>query len=106
MYQGKGCNLQVQGDWCMINMVQASVNVTANEDNKNIFSLASNVDISSNVGYYISSILLGSNWQPTDVNLFISLQGNEINVRASQSYSNGVICAQMMIPKDTIHSIS
>ena len=106
MYHSTGCSIQIQGDWCMLNMVQASVNVIANEDNKNVFSLPSNVTINSNVSYYISSILLGSNWQPTDVNLYISLQGNEVNVRTSQSYSNGVICAQMMIPKDAIHSIN
>lgn len=106
MYHGTGCSIQIQGDWCMLNMVQSSVNVTANEDNKNVFSLPSNVTINSNVSYYISSILLGSSWQPTDVNLYISLQGNEVNVRTSQSYSNGVICAQMMIPKDAIRSIN
>ena len=105
MYFGKGCSIQIQGEWCMLNMVQSSVNVTANEDNKDVFSLPTNVEMSSDINYYISSILLGSNWQPTDANLYISLQGNEVNVRTSQSYSNGVICAQMMIPKDAIHSI-
>ena len=105
MYQGKGCNLQIQGDWCILNMVETSVNVTANEDNKNVFSLPTNVAMANNIGYYISCILLGSNWQPTNVQIFISLKGNEINVRTSKTYSNGVICAQMMIPKDAIHSI-
>ena len=102
----KGCNLQIQGDWCMLNMVEVSVNVTANVDNNNILTLPSNVKFGSNVGYHITSILLRSDWQPTDVNLYIVLQNNKINVRASQSYSNGVICAQMMIPKDAIQSIS
>lgn len=107
MYQGaKGCNLQIQGDWCMLNMVEVNVNVTANADNDNVLALPSNVKFASNVGYQITSILLRSDWQPTDINLYIVLQNNKINVRASQSYSNGVICAQMMIPKDAIQSIS
>lgn len=105
-YDGKGCNLQIQGDWCILNMIEVSVNVTSGADNKSIFSFPPNITIRDNTNYQISSVLLGSNWQPTNVLLYISLQGREINVRSTQSYTNGVICAQIMIPKDMILSIN
>ncbi len=55
----------------MINMVETSVNVTANEDNKNIFSLPSNVTVRDNTGYYITTTLLASSWVPTNILLCI-----------------------------------
>ena len=90
----------------MINMVETSVNVTANEDNKNIFSLPSNVTVRDNTGYYITTVLLASSWVPTNILLCIFFQGKEINVRSSASYSNGVIATQLMFPKDMILSIN
>ena len=90
----------------MLNMVETSINVTANEDNKNIFSLPSNVTVRDNTGYYITTVLLGSNWQPTNVSLCIFFEGSEINVRSSVSYNNGVIATQLIFPKDMILSIN